>query len=262
MLEGIYNSENVLSLEIIRFGSYAVKPVTYVKGVQELLEIKANLRSTDFNEAMKVLLETLKKKSQSQEKWFVIFLSDGEASHPTGFYAPVSEELKRLDAPMLSLAISSDVNPEIMVNLANLHGKLGLCLVKDNFTDEESINAISEFIPTGKPVEELVVTLKKSSGEVINTLNFKYARGTEVVSTEINDLTVDDQIVVNGELEGQVYTLRLANIEDEKRLDNRIEMISDFVVKATKAIIGDFLVKKIQAEETKQKVLTLKNLFE
>ena len=260
ILRDIYSSEKTISIEIIRFGSQAQGPNTYVRGKSELPTINADLGGTDFNKAMELLQKTLKSKSKDGNL-FVIFLSDGEGSHPSSYYKPVSQELKRLDAPLLSLAISSDVNPEIMANLANLNGDLGLCLIKDQSSDEEGITVISEFIPFGNQIDELIITLKNASGEILNTRHLKYSRGVDILSTEIKDLSLADQCLITGELEGQVYTLDLKNFETGLSLEQICEFVSNYVFSHSKAVMGDYLTKKISAEEAKNKVTELRDLF-
>lgn len=261
ILNSICQSEQTVSIDIIKFGSKVEGPYTEIAGKGLMNEIKANLGGTDFNIAMDRLLSTLKSR-QKQSNLYVIFLSDGEAAHPTEFYEPVAQELKRLDAPLLSLAISNNVDPEIMVNLASLNGDLGLCLIQDCKSDEESLLAVSEFVPINTPIDKLTLTLKNASGSILNTIQLKYLRGSELVSAEINNVPVAEECLISGELEGRIYSLQLKSFEDSGSLKGNWEFVSNYVVSKSKMIMGLFLTKKISTEVARERVTQIRDLFQ
>ena len=89
---------------------------------------------TNFFKAMEKFIKTLNrfKKTKRKNKVFSIFLSDGEADNPKKYFKDIKMLLETLDSPLLSVAISNQVDPTIMVQISLLNGELGLCLIKDS----------------------------------------------------------------------------------------------------------------------------------
>lgn len=62
--------------------------------------------------------------------------------------------------PMISIAISYDVDPVVMVSLSKIYGDIGLLLINDEETLETYMNNVSDKLPIGSSIEELKIIIE------------------------------------------------------------------------------------------------------
>ena len=261
IIQELYDSKEILSIEIIRFGSSVDDPVKYSRTNKPLIYQKADLGGTNFHLAFEELTEVISKR-KSKMDCVAIFMSDGEACTPTELFAPLEIQLKNKNVPLLSVAISHHADAEVMVKLANMNGDMGMVFLKDDLSDEETVKHFSESAPLMGPVDELTVTFEtKKDGKEVGKELLKYRRGEEVVGVVTPEGFGIDELVISAELEGQYYDLDLMDINNSSDYNLKASFICSYIINESKKIIGQFVMKNIEMEEAKQTIEGLKTLY-
>lgn len=156
-LKAIYNSPQVAALTVIRFGTFTVAPVTFEKKRSHVLtNFQADCGGTNFIPALQSLETHLRSQQSaigaSQHEHVTVLISDGATSdNPMSFIDnSLGSVLRDLDCPLLSVAITTSVSPNVMVSLSQLHGNLPLVLVKDDDPEMALAERVMEELPLVK----------------------------------------------------------------------------------------------------------------
>ena len=261
ILKEIFKSKTTNNLEIIRFGSNALEPVKYAKNGSNLTEQKSDLGGTNFHKAFTVLTNTIAKRT-SDKPCYVLFLSDGEASTPTELFAPLEAELKRMNIPLLSVAISRHADAEVMVKLANLNGDLGMVFIKDDTTDEDTVNHFMESAPIFGHIDELNITFTdKETGKKVGEQSIKYRRGEDVIGLVTPDGYDVNQLDIKAKLEETEFSFELDNVAASASLQEKAGFICSYIINESKKVIGQFVMKVIEMDVAKEAIENLKSLY-
>eukprot|EP00357_Protocruzia_adherens_P031320 CAMPEP_0115031942 /NCGR_PEP_ID=MMETSP0216-20121206/38858_1 /TAXON_ID=223996 /ORGANISM="Protocruzia adherens, Strain Boccale" /LENGTH=1092 /DNA_ID=CAMNT_0002409737 /DNA_START=77 /DNA_END=3355 /DNA_ORIENTATION=+ len=274
VLQSIFGSEHCNSITIIRFGSDVAEPVTYTKNEKnsKLTEQNADLGGTNFTGPIKKLLETLKSRQTAQTHGqFAIFMSDGECwDDPTPLFRDMEETLCLTQCPLLSVAITTNVDPKIMVGMSRLYGDTPMILIKndDEATDYEE--KIMGNVPSIGFVQDIfeIKFLNAASREVLATKELKYKRGTNSISIDVPDNVDLKNCALEGQMGDNVFTFSLIDLvekaegsESEARLLKKMETLSRFLLKHAKEVIGQFIVGDLSREEAEKVIVEIRNVF-
>ena len=265
ILSSILEQPNVERLQVIKFGSNPEPAITFEKG--QYANIDADLGGTDFVGALRELIKHMTYNfDSSKNKGFVMFFSDGEAEHPDELYEPLQKLLQEKDIPLFSVAVSNDVDPELMVRLANIHGGIGLHLIKDQINHDDPkerddmVNDLLDFMPIGLPIDEAKIRFIRRGQEVSSEVR-RYRRGQQLMTIRApaNLDMSETQVVI--EVEDKKFELKLKQVESDKEYEEYIKFGVTFVKNESKRVLGDFVSKKLTKEEAAKELHALKKLI-
>lgn len=261
ILDKLFQSPNVKSLSIIKFGSTATQPTRYERASMPLTEQEADLGGTDFPCACIELINAVKTVDENQET-MVLFLSDGEGIHPTQQYAELELVLKHKNVNLQSIAISHAADAEVMIRLANMNGDLGMIFLKDSMSDDECVDKFFKEVGAVGLIDELKVNfIDKNTKESLKLEVLKYRRGEEVVGLiSPPDKTINDLELI-AELEDNTYTIELEDVNISDDYSHKAGFLCSYILNESKKIIGKFVVKEISNTEAKKLITDLKTLY-
>lgn len=196
ILKDLMENPLVDSMTIIKFGTNVEAPRHFTKkNSNQILSIRADCGGTNFRPAITKLMEVIKSPNNSNgflqkitsllrstpkdkdSKMTAIFFSDGQAGTPSEMYAPLKKVLTAHNCPLLSVAVTTNAQPELMINLSQLYGNLELVLLQDNDDKANGLALIEDKLCLGLELFDAVLVTK--SGDKVNKKKVVFREGQE-----------------------------------------------------------------------------------
>ena len=263
ILSEITKSPSVHQMEIFKFGSTVQEPCTFKKGsADKIKNINADCGGTNFQYPMEKMISMLQN-NKSSRKLAAIFFSDGEASDPTYLYAPLRNELDKNDCPLLSVAVTTNAQPELMIKLSKLYGETELVLLRQNDTAENGFNLIMDKMSFGHSL--LNVTAHLRTKEKAYQTEFKFREGQEKLFLSLTTDTsfMNDAVDLKLDFEGfkEAILVKIRNLDDLTNVDQRNEKMSSMLQFLTKDYISKMVNKTTEKEEGLRMIRELRQLI-
>jgi hypothetical protein len=272
ILKDLLDNPMVDSITIIKFGTSVQEPQVFTKkNSEQILSIQADCGGTDFVPAIKKLMEVIdspggykpwllskisslfgsKTKTDTRGRLISLFFSDGEASTPNNLYKPLQNMLQKYDCPLLSVAVTTNAQPELMINLSQLYGDLELVLLQQNDLKENGLALIEEKLCLGLQLYEAKMKMKIKNETITGEFRFREHQEKAFMSflSKNSFGDVQDEFQVNIEGKGDLNVsvkakgISLIGSTDEK-LSNLREILGFLMKDSISKVVKKTLSKE------------------
>lgn len=272
ILEKILLDDSVEKMSIIRFGSNVVAPRVYHKhNAQDINLIQADQGGTEFTKPMQSLIDFIKKgftpnsgiintitntfsrskTSTEENQLMAIFISDGEGSEPTNYYAPLKAVLEQKDCPLLSVAITSDVNPQFMIKLSKLYGETDLVLLELSDNIENGFNLFKNKMQFGKKLLNGSVTVTDPNDKQHTSVNLKFREGQSHLFLKLES-KIDLKkcsLKFNLHKSEQSFDIKHDSLDDYKEFNQKLIVLEQLIDAMAKFSIGEMVNEQSDKKE-------------
>jgi len=226
-LKSMYEHEHVESLTLIRFGGKTTPAQTFQKCQGDKLPtFRADLGATQFIPALEELRAALARRLrvgvQNTHAPLAVFISDGAChDNPQSTISELGNFLEGVGCQLMSVAITTEVRPDIMVAISDMNGALPFLLIHDKDAERELAEQLLEHLPLDRLHEKLRVRFTCRTGEqsVVDTVERTFSRdGSSIRLTAPRTVPFDDMGVTlallrdGSEIPAEVQLLDMAAV--------------------------------------------------
>jgi len=282
-MKRLYACSQIESLTVIGFGTrVAPKQVFRKCNEKELQSFQANLGSTNFIPPLLDLETSLRCRDAVEHDksnitaTLAIFISDGQChDNPLETIKNLTDILRRIDCPLMSVAITTDVRPDAMVALADAHGDLPLLVVHDHDSVDTLAEQLLELLPLGSHEKARISFLREDNCQLVTHSDVKFARDGSVVEflaphgVPFKDLLMTVALInEDGSPEAVDVRLRRLSAEEPAAVEN-IEHYSALhlagygraLLFLANKIVGVFIKGDLPREQAEQRIMSLREAF-
>ena len=259
ILEILLQNPLVAKVQVVKFGSTVQDPLHYEKTqVGEILKIKADLGGTVFDLPMKKLIQILETKSTFRRA--AMFFSDGEATNPEALYAPLQAALEKSDCPLLSVAVTTAAQPELMIRLSKLYGETDLVLLRQDDTVENGVLLVEDKMSLGSSLMEgnLQIVTNTETGPLV--VPFRFREGQDKIFLSYDSPKKCDRSLdkLSIKIEGTEKELELKSLSDVPSGEKRLGAVNEILTYLSKDFISKFVTKNIEQSNAMQMIKQLR----
>lgn len=263
ILESLLQNPLVKKMQVVKFGSTVQDPLHFQKSQKgEISQIRADLGGTNFDLPMKKLIEILGTKSDLPRA--AIFFSDGEACNPESLYSPLQSALQKNDCPLLSVAVTTAAQPELMIRLSKLYGETELVLLRQNDTVENGLKLVEEKMALGSSLIEgqFQIAVKSNAEKILKKflfregqekifLDYSWSKNIEQKEEELSLLIQDKN-----------YPLKVQTLNEVPSGEKRLGAVNEILTFLSKDFISKFVTKDLQQKETLEMIKQLRGIVQ
>jgi len=279
-LQELYACPQVASLTVIRFGCKVAKPQTFHKSTKggdedRLPPFLANLGSTMFTPPLQELEACLRQRASKSgdeldaSEPLAVFLSDGAChDNPKDTISALGESLNSLRCPLMSVAITTDVRPDVMVAIADMCGDLPFLVIHDNQPEQELAGRLLENLPLDGSHETVrVAFVDKRSNAVVESHERRFSRnGALIELVAPRQVPFADLQITASLFEGTALlpvAVRLRKIGDEPEEDptRTLSDLGQALLCIARGITGALIKGEVPREEAEARVIALRERF-
>jgi len=282
-LQALYTCKKIHSMTVFQFGTAVRPPQCFCKSEQsELPLFEANCGTTHFIPPLCALDQYLNQRVEMTRaesaslgvvgECLAIFLSDGECQDAPNQHAEqLGQTLHKLACPLLSVAITTAVSPDVMVLLSDLNGDLPLLLINDDDRDVELTEQLLEHLPLNGEHEIAHVSFSSSeTDEVLEKHTRRFlSQGPPMSfispsSIRFQRVVMSMSIATSGQVEPAELRLSCICEHQASSVEECIDQWGKYgraCLAMAHSIMGAFIKGEFDREIAEKRVLVLREAF-
>lgn len=286
ILKELLESPQVDVMTVIKFGTHVQNALYFTKkNSADILNINADCGGTNFEPAIKKLMEEIKNvssgkkgilgkissllgwssktKEGSKLKLTALFFSDGEAGNPESLYQPLKKCLIQYNCPLMSVAVTTNAQPELMIRLSQLFGNLDLVLLRQNDEMQNGLRLIEEKLCLGLEICQTQLHLEYKGHSYQHKFSFREQQEKCFMFFKtkhpLNETDINFELKIEGKGDLKIGGL-VSAINFEGSTDVRLSNLSQILKHLIKIFISKMAQNSLQKDEALQMLGKLRQI--